>query len=67
MKESYTVEEIAKFYTFTTASMAIMMTDGKIAKEDLRVFYVNLLADLRTGAIERCVAEFDKQMEINKN
>jgi hypothetical protein len=67
MKETYTIEEIAKFYTLTTASMAILITEGKIAIEDMRVFYVNLLADLRTGAIERCVAEFDKQMQINKN
>lgn len=67
MRETYTIEEIAKFHTFTTASIAIMLTDGNIAIEDLRVFYVNLLADLRTGAIERCCAEFDRQMEINKN
>lgn len=67
MKETYTIEEIAKFYTFSTAAMAVMITDGQIAVEDLRVFYINLLQDLRSGAIERTCAEFDRQMQINKN
>jgi hypothetical protein len=62
MKETYTIEEIAKFYTLTTAFMALQLTNGKIAIEDLRVFHSNLLKDLRTGAIERCCVEFDKQM-----
>ena len=67
-KETYTIEEIAKFYAVTVMyATAYMLPGNGLTLSDMRIFHAKILQDLRADSIEKACAEFDKQLMTNKN
>ncbi|HEY5124520.1 MAG TPA: hypothetical protein VIK14_12375 [Ignavibacteria bacterium] len=67
MKNKYSIEEIARYNAISVFGSLQELAGLHYPSDKLLVYYKAMLEDLKTGAMERSIKEFDKLVLSIKN